>query len=1442
VLPPSISETTAPVSRDNSDHPEQRRPNQSDCSSPTATRTAVAADTSPPGTGQADRSRTREVEELQELLEASNTARAELEMALLQTETSLSAAQLEIERIQITDSDDDIDDLRSVTSDGSGPSDDDELDDPAELGGADVTTGTATTATAQTVLNQLMRAAAERAAEREALRAKELKEHQEREARRKEVNDLHLPTEQQPSWSTIDWDASKFRDVEQKTQTRRKKPINTSADAPKVPKPRKGRHGWRHNSRQGLVGAMRYWAGGSRDNVIHMLLGLINEFAVADAIRSRLFRKAQREVETDRLIVDRLVEALEVLKGSQTEQQRKDYKLALSLVAPPRVTERSQEGTIRRTAARLRVSRGKRSKKRGARPYAFETAVIQREAFDQAAKRYALAHPPRLSPSLAFSPLLSPALIFSSPPFPSPSRYSLPVGQLCNGQQRALVPDALQVGEKVLTHNGPAELTRFTEDGGCVVTYRVGDDYAERKYTECYSKAKGSARLRRIPPSLTPPPRAQSALTISDSTRKLVLDHLGTECPMSSSKRDVMRRRVGPFVVQEKNAYIMSMAEEALYDEFTKAHPSAKLSLREYKNQLPWHRKHAYRETCLDRLDLNFEWHWQAFKVVMEMLAPLHSPATDDAEGEAQTEAPLVDPLLKELANLAAITSRTAFANALVCSDCLGDDTKEVCLNQDCLSCSFARLWSRGLRPKVMALDDGGATEAVRNDVSSLWEKQLSWDMVKSADDSGGDGRDLRHTITGTVVEALDACQAVFSGWVPHRYHAWQAHEAETECDRNLTPAKLRNNSDWSENGEIVLKLQMQSEYWSIKYYSLLISITSFLLASAWKDREGALKAKAEVTVQPDDAPEGSVRYVAGSYFAVVHEGSAVVGAEVPYVVRRPDGSTETVPRHRLRHRVWHHVAFLGVTNEKQHVATTTQTFFSRQLEFWRLWNDKGRNAAHAFAANDRASAPPTEAMAAAADRAEREAADVEEMTEGGDVEGATMGVETEAADAAAANAAAAAAAAAAVPPTAAAISAAAIAAADPDFAKFLASLDDEEFTAWLGHTDNASHFKSSNNLHWWSNQLDSLSYLRSIWIQYGCPGKGKGAWDGLGAMVKTKVSRDITNGRCLTQSKRIRSALEVAEHLRNLFSKPDWLRKHAHTKINEIVVMYIDKDETDPNYPRFHWPTVEPKYSTFSQISKKYCFLMRGGGRAAGKRFCCFCERCCLALEGDEGSMTPLLEIPGCRRCHLSSFKGSEQTITCTAAAGLANAKARAKALWAELKRNLKAGKHVAIQVRELWSTEERRHLRPGHFWGAELADADGKGSPIIHTFTRKNEYFTLSDGRKMRGDAVECLLLLRRYFHRTPEDLTGLTFRQQQLPGEILVVNSSELRAVQGHQKNDFVLRPINPPKLRQKTARAAKKGKSEPGAVVQYCPRQKWGLDPDIDRDTRKVCEGT
>ena len=88
-----------------------------------------------------------------------------------------------------------------------------------------------------------------------------------------------------------------------------------------------------------------------------------------------------------------------------------------------------------------------------------------------------------------------------------------------------------------------------------------------------------------------------------------------------------------------------------------------------------------------------------------------------------------------------------------------------------------------------------------------------------------------------------------------------------------------------------------------------------------------------------------------------------------------------------------------------------------------------------------------------------------------------------------------------------------------------------------------------------------------------------------------------------------------------------------------------------------------------------------------------------------------------------------------------------------------------------------------------------------------------------------------------RTPlfvsQDSQGLTFKRQEAKkGEIFVLNSSELRAVQGHQKNDFILNPINPPKQRAQTSRAAK----------VYPAKQKWALDPEVDVDTRQVCEAS
>ena len=111
-----------------------------------------------------------------------------------------------------------------------------------------------------------------------------------------------------------------------------------------------------------------------------------------------------------------------------------------------------------------------------------------------------------------------------------------------------------------------------------------------------------------------------------------------------------------------------------------------------------------------------------------------------------------------------------------------------------------------------------------------------------------------------------------------------------------------------------------------------------------------------------------------------------------------------------------------------------------------------------------------------------------------------------------------------------------------------------------------------------------------------------------------------------------------------------------------------------------------------------------------------------------------------------------------------------------------------------------------------------------------------------RQRYDPGECAILLSCYYHRVADDREGLTFVRWmgQKRGEILVVNSGELRAVQGRQACDFILTPPKLPKpLRQQQARAKKQKQTEP---PPFDPKMRWRLDRDLDAETRRDCSGT
>ena len=110
------------------------------------------------------------------------------------------------------------------------------------------------------------------------------------------------------------------------------------------------------------------------------------------------------------------------------------------------------------------------------------------------------------------------------------------------------------------------------------------------------------------------------------------------------------------------------------------------------------------------------------------------------------------------------------------------------------------------------------------------------------------------------------------------------------------------------------------------------------------------------------------------------------------------------------------------------------------------------------------------------------------------------------------------------------------------------------------------------------------------MWVDFGCPGHGKGPWDGLGAMAKTKLTRDMTNGTIRSASGRIESIIDVAQHLRATFGTQDWISQHQDMQINQVVVMYLSEEEIGATRPKSP-PDVSPAHG----ISSCYSFMFLG-------------------------------------------------------------------------------------------------------------------------------------------------------------------------------------------------------------------------------------------------------
>lgn len=247
-----------------------------------------------------------------------------------------------------------------------------------------------------------------------------------------------------------------------------------------------------------------------------------------------------------------------------------------------------------------------------------------------------------------------------------------------------------------------------------------------------------------------------------------------------------------------------------------------------------------------------------------------------------------------------------------------------------------------------------------------------------------------------------------------------------------------------------------------------------------------------------------------------------------------------------------------------------------------------------------------------------------------------------------------------------------------------------QTFRGLVHHSDNASHFKSNKMLHYWSTvreeaapihpapRLAEEQRLSTLWVEFGCAGHGKGPWDGLGAMLKQTVRRDVLHNTVLTASGYITSPEEVAEHLYHRFSTVEWREAHLRGRINDIVILYSNATDIQER------AVVEKhSYSTLEMQKQTFSYFMLAPGVHGRRQLSCFCTYCFNALGRGQGSMDSNMHVRGCKNAGKHQYIFHEQECKRSDAAGIAERRKAAQREGHRIASKLEPGMWLAAQDR---------------------------------------------------------------------------------------------------------------------------------------------------------------
>jgi hypothetical protein len=191
----------------------------------------------------------------------------------------------------------------------------------------------------------------------------------------------------------------------------------------------------------GMVDSVKYWAEGSRKKALQLVTSLVKHFSFHDDIVQE-FRLAEND--TNAYIVDRIQAAIAVLKQCSSEEQREQYHVILTALAP-------EPG--KRFEARVATAVGAR---RGGAP--FKAAMKKRVEIDA-------------------------AVVSQKKP--------------------------LGVGDTVTCRHGEGTLVQYSSAQEPAAMEITHGDHKHTSRFSCASRGKGGGRIRHVPISFAPDPRAE---------------------------------------------------------------------------------------------------------------------------------------------------------------------------------------------------------------------------------------------------------------------------------------------------------------------------------------------------------------------------------------------------------------------------------------------------------------------------------------------------------------------------------------------------------------------------------------------------------------------------------------------------------------------------------------------------------------------------------------------------------------------------------------------------------------------------------------------------------------------------------------------------------------------------------------------------------------------